>query len=339
MQRRLLLPAAVSALAIVVGIGCGNDSRGGSAGSGGSSGQVSLVAYSTPQEAYAQLIKAFQKTSAGKGASFGQSYGPSGDQARAVVAGQPADYAAFSLAPDMGKLVKAGLVANDWSQNSTHGFVTDSVVALVVRKGNPKHIHDWSDLVKPGVQVITPNVFSSGAAKWNVMAAYGSQVKGGKSPAQGRQFLQQLYQHVPVQPKSGRDALQTFVGGKGDVLISYENEAITAQHKGEKVDYITPDRTLLIQNPAAVVTKGKNAKKAAAFLKFVKTPQGQKIFASKGYRPVIPSLVDKKKFPTPSGLFTIDDLGGWDKVNKEFFDPDHSVVAEIEKKLGVSTDG
>jgi sulfate transport system substrate-binding protein len=333
-----LLPLTLLAALLAVVAGCGNDSRGG-ASSGGKGGKLSLVAYSTPQEAYASIIPAFQKTADGKGTSFGQSYGPSGDQARAVIAGLPADYVAFSLQPDMKKLVEEGLVAKDWDQNATKGFVTNSVVTLVVRKGNPKGIKTWDDLLRPGVQVITPNVFTSGAAKWNVMGAYGAAVKSGKSPKEAEAYLSKLYSHVPVQPKSGRDALQTFVGGKGDVLISYENEAITAQDKGEKVEYVTPDRTLLIQNPAAVMTKGKNVAKAKKFLAYVKSPEAQKLFAAKGYRPVLSNLVDKKKFPTPSGLFTIDDLGGWDTVNKKFFDPENSVVGDIEKKLGVSTNG
>jgi sulfate transport system substrate-binding protein len=342
MRKRLLPLAALLATTVLVAAGCGNDSRGGGGGGSSSSGggRVSLVAYSTPQEAYADVIKAFAKTSAGQGTTFSQSYGPSGDQARSVIAGLPADYVAFSLAPDMDKLVDEGLVAKNWADNKTKGFVTNSVVSLVVRKGNPKHITGWDDLVKPGVQVVTPNVFSSGSAKWNVMGAYGAQLKLGKSPAQAKQWLAQLYKHVPVQPKSGREALQTFTGGKGDVLISYENEALTAIRKGEKVDYVTPPQTLLIQNPAAVTIKdNKNPKASAAFLKFVTTPEAQKLFAAKGYRPVIPSLVNKQKFPTPKELFTIDSLGGWKKVNKEFFDPDNSVLATIEKNLGVSTDG
>jgi sulfate/thiosulfate-binding protein len=337
--RLRLLPLLLGAVALA-GAGCGNDSRGGgSGGSGGSAGRVSLVAYSTPQEAYAAIIPAFQQTPAGKGARFAESYGPSGDQARAVIAGLPADYVAFSLAPDMDKLVDEGLVAKDWNRNATKGFVTNSVVSLVVRKGNPKGIRSWDDLLKPGIEVITPNVFTSGAAKWNVMAAYGAAIRSGRSPAGARAFLAELYRHVPVQPKSGREALQAFVAGKGDVLLSYENEALTAQRKGEAVDFITPDRTLLIQNPAAVVTKGKNAAEARKFLAFVTTPRAQRLFAAKGYRPVLPRLVDKTRFPTPSGLFTIDELGGWKKVNKEFFDPQGSVVADIEKKLGVGTDG
>jgi sulfate transport system substrate-binding protein len=179
-NRGRLVAAVVSVSLVVLAAvlsGCGSSSASGSGG-----GKLALVAYSTPQEAYAQLIPAFQKTAAGKGVSFSQSFGASGDQARAVVSGLPADVVEFSLAPDMDKLVKAGLVDSKWDQNKWHGFVTDSVVTLVVRKGNPKGIHDWSDLVKPGIQVIEPNPFSSGGARWNIMAAYGAQIKEARRP-------------------------------------------------------------------------------------------------------------------------------------------------------------
>jgi sulfate/thiosulfate transport system substrate-binding protein len=322
---------AVAALAVAVAVsGCGSSSASGSSG-----GKVALVAYSTPQEAYAQLIPAFQKTVAGKGVSFSQSFGASGDQARAVVSGLPADVVEFSLAPDMDKVVKAGLVDSSWDQNKWHGFVTDSVVTLVVRKGNPKGIHDWSDLVKPGVQVIEPNPFSSGSARWNVMAAYGAQLKQGKTPAQALGYLQQLFKNVVVQDKSARDAMNTFTSGKGDVLIAYENEAINAQQKGKAVDYVTPKDTILIQNPIAITKDAKPA--AQKFVDWLHTDAAQKIFAERGYRPVISSLVDKSEFPTPADLFTIDDLGGWDKVMTQFFDPDSGSVAKIEQGLGVST--
>jgi sulfate/thiosulfate-binding protein len=328
--RRLLLPLGLVVAAVLAG--CGS-------GSSGSSNKVSLVAYSTPQTAYESIIAAFQKTSAGKGVTFQQSYGASGDQARAVIGGLPADYVAFSLAPDMDKLVDENLVDKNWTSQPHKGMITDSVATLVVRKGNPKGIKSWDDLLKPGVDVVTPNVFSSGSAKWNVMAAYGAFLKEGNSPDQAKAKLADLFKNVSVQPKSGRDALTTFTGGKGDVLISYENEAIGAQLKGEKVDYVTPDNTILIENPAAVTTDAKNKKGAQAFLDFARSPKGQKLFAAQGYRPVIKSLVDSKKFPTPSGLFTIDDLGGWDKANTEFFDPENSVMATIEKSKGVSTSG
>src|SRR5580704_19627790 len=171
---------ALALIAAAVGLtACGSSSSGGT-----NSKSVSLVAYSTPQGAFEKLIPAFQATAEGKGVSFSQSYGPSGEQSRAVVNGLHADVVNFSLAPDVEKLVKAGLVSPSWNQNATHGFVTNSVAVIIVRKGNPKHITGWSDLVKPGVQVITPNPFTSGAARWNIMAAYGAQVKEGKSPAQ-----------------------------------------------------------------------------------------------------------------------------------------------------------
>ena len=193
---------------------------------------------------------------AGEGTSFSSSYGASGDQSRAVESGLPADIVAFSLAPDITRLVKANIVSPDWTSEPHKGIVTDSVTTFVVRKGNPKHIKTWDDLLKPGVQVLTPNPFTSGGARWNIMAAYGAQLKQGKTPAQALAYLKELFtKHVPVQDKSARDALQTFTGGKGDVLLSYENEAITAQQKGEKVDYVTPDQTILIENPVAVTTK------------------------------------------------------------------------------------
>jgi sulfate/thiosulfate transport system substrate-binding protein len=306
-------------------------------GGGSSSDKLSLVAYSTPQEAYEQLIPAFQKTAPGKDIDFTQSYGASGDQERAVEAGLNADVVALSLAPDVDKLVKAGKVDSTWDQDKNGGFVTDSVVVLATRKGNPKNIKTWDDLLKPGVEVITPNPFTSGGARWNIMAAYGAQLEQGKSKQEALDYLNKLFENVAVQDKSAREALQTFTGGKGDVLISYENEAITAKDKGEDIDYTIPDQTILIQNPAAVTSDSKQPVDAKAFLTFLHSPEGQKIYASKGYRPVIPSLVDKAKFPTPPDLFKIDKLGGWSTVTDEFFDPDKGYLVDIEQKKGVPT--
>jgi sulfate/thiosulfate transport system substrate-binding protein len=328
----LLLPAAAA--------GCGGPAEEGAASGGdGSGGKLSLVAYSTPKEAYGELIPAFQKTAAGKGVSFTQSYGASGDQSRAVAAGLPADIVALSLAPDIDKLVEPGIVDANWTSQlaKTDGFVTNSVVVLAVRKGNPKNIHGWEDIVKPGVEVITPNPFTSGGAKWNLMAAYGSQIAQGKSPQEALDFLRKVLANTAVQDKSAREALQTFAGGKGDVLISYENEAITAQKADVNLDYVIPDQTILIQNPAAVTKDSKNADKAKAFLDWLITPEAQKIYASKGYRSVLPDLVDKSTYPDPKKLFKIDEFGGWSKVNDEFFDPEKGSVAAIENDLGVST--
>jgi sulfate transport system substrate-binding protein len=317
-------------LAVVVAA-CGDSS---SAGSGGSS-KLSLVAYSTPKEAYEGIIPAFEKTSAGKGVTFSQSYGASGDQARAVISGLPADVAALSLEPDITKLVKDNLVAPGWKSTPTKGIVTHSVVVIGVRPGNPKNIKGWDDLVKPGVQVLTPNPFTSGGARWNVMAAYGAQLEQGKTEAQATDYLKQLFKNVAVQDKSARESLQSFTAGKGDAIISYENEAITAQQKGQKLDYVVPDATILIENPIAATTKAGAA--AKAFVAYATSEPAQKIFAAKGYRSVIPALVDKQTYPVPPKQFDITKFGGWDAVMKKFFDPKDSVMQNVEAGLGVST--
>jgi sulfate/thiosulfate transport system substrate-binding protein len=336
MRIRTLLILLAGLAATALAAGCGGQS---SASGDGGSKKLTLAAYSTPKEAYAELIPAFQKTAVGKGTSFDQSYAASGEQERAVEGGLPADIVALSLEPDVTKLVKAGLVDQNWNKVTYDGFVTNSVVTLAVRKGNPKHIKGWDDLLKPGVEVITPNPFTSGGAKWNIMAAYGSQLEAGKSPAQAQDYVKKLLTKVPVLDKSAREALQTFSSGKGDVLIAYENEAITAQQKGEKLDYVTPAATLLIENPDAVVNKSKNKKAANAFLDFLRTDEAQKIFASKGYRSVNPKLVDANKYPRPKELFEISKFGGWGKVNDEFFDPDKGTIAKIFQSEGKSTGG
>jgi sulfate transport system substrate-binding protein len=298
--------------------------------------QLSLVAYSTPQAAYDQIIKAFQATPHGKNITFTESFGASGDQSRAVESGLSADVVAFSLAPDMTRLVKDGIVAADWSSANHKGMVTNSVVALVVRKGNPKHIATWADLTKPGVQVITPNPFTSGGARWNVMAAYGANSDKGANDAAGVAYLDALFHNVPVQDNSARAQLQTFVGGKGDVTIDYENDAIFAQQKGQAVEYIIPDKTILIENPVAVTAKSAHPGQAKAFLDFLYSDTAQRIFAQNGYRPVVGGIA-AGRFKTPAGLFTIADLGGWTPVIAKFFDPASSVMATIENRLGVPT--
>jgi sulfate/thiosulfate transport system substrate-binding protein len=336
---RMLSASVVAVVALVVA-GCGgsSDTKDSASSGGGGGAKLSLVAYSTPQVAYDELAPKFAATAGGKGASFSSSYGASGDQSRAVESGLPADIVAFSLAPDITRLVKANLVSPDWTSEPHKGIVTDSVTTFFVRKGNPKHIRTWDDLLKPGVEVLTPNPFTSGGARWNIMAAYGAQLRLGKSPAEALAYLKELFtKHVPVQDKSARDSLQTFTGGKGDVLLGYENEAITAQQKGEKIDYVTPDQTILIENPVAVTTKAKP--EAKKFLDFLWTPTAQTIFAKHGYRPVVLSVAAQftSEFPKPKTLFTIDDLGGWDKVMTDFFDPEKGSVAKIEEAAGVST--
>jgi sulfate/thiosulfate transport system substrate-binding protein len=330
-MRRIVL-TSVAAIALVATAVAGAAQHGTS---------LSLVAYSTPREAYEKLIPMFQATPRGKDVSFTQSYGASGDQARAVQAGLKADIVALSLAPDIDTLVRAGLVDPKWNRQSYRGMVTDSVVVFAVRDGNPKHIRSWDDLLKPGVQVITPNPFTSGGARWNVMAAYGAWRKLGKTKPQAQAKLLQLFQHVAVQDKSARDALNTFLAGKGDVLLTYENEAISAELAGQEVQYVIPRSTILIENPIAVIKTSSNRNAANAFIRFLKTPAAQQVFAGRGYRPILKSVLarNQRKFPVRPGQFTIDQLGlgGWTRVQKDFFDPDGGVMATIERKVGGAT--
>jgi sulfate transport system substrate-binding protein len=346
MKARTLAIAALVAAALALAVaGCGGASdsstaAGASGAAGAAKGELSLVAYSTPQVVYDQIIPGFQRTEAGQGIGFRESFGASGDQSRAVAAGQPADVVAFSLAPDMDKLAQAGIVARDWASTPTKGMVSDSVVVFVVRRGNPKHIRTWADLLRPGVRVLTPNPFSSGGAKWNLMAAYGAASGAGRNRQAGLAYVRDLItNHVVVQDKSGRESLQNFISGNGDVALSYENEAITAQRKGADVDYVVPRQTLEIENPIAVTTRSAHPAAARAFVRYALSPPGQEAFAAWGYRPVDRSVLaaHAARFPTPPGLFTIADLGGWPKVDDVYFDVDHGLFAQIEQDAGVST--
>ena len=256
MRRRILafIALAVTAAASLAGAAAlGDDARAGS-----QAGKLTLVAYSTPRAAYAELIPAFNKTAAGRDTSFEQSYGASGEQARAVVAGLKADVVALSLEPDVTTLVKAKLVGRNWNKDAYKGIVTRSVVVFAVRQGNPKKIRDWEDLVKPGVEIVTPNVQTSGGAKWNTMAAYGAMRKKGKTHAQAVAYLRTFYKHIVSQDKSAREALQTFLAGRGDVLLAYENEAIFAQQQKQPIFYVIPKATIRIENPIAVTTNSQN---------------------------------------------------------------------------------
>jgi sulfate transport system substrate-binding protein len=337
-RSRLLFAVLVAGLMAVTACGGASDSTTGSSSSDKGSKSLSLVAYSTPEVVYDEIEPLFQKTGDGEGVGFKSSFGASGEQSRAVEAGLKADVVSFSLEPDMDRLVKAGLVDSNWADTPSKGLVTTSLVSFIVRKGNPKGIKTWDDLLKPGVQVLTPNPFTSGAAKWNLLGAYGAKSDGGKNPQAGLAYLKELItKHVKVQDKSGRDALNTFTSGTGDVLLSYEYEATTAQKKGQDVDFVTPPDTIKIENPIAVTKDAKPA--AKSFLDFVLSKQGQEKFASWGYRPVNQEVFDanKAKFPEPKQLFTIRDLGGWSKVNDEMFDPEKGSVAKIEEDAGVST--
>jgi sulfate/thiosulfate transport system substrate-binding protein len=327
--------AVITAVAVA---GCGGDDDDSATASNGGGGKVDLVAYSTPETVYQDVIEpAFQDTPAGQDVDFSSSFGASGDQSRAVEAGQPASVVHFAQAGDMTRLVDAGLVSADWDKEQYDGIAEDSVVVLTVRKGNPEGLKSFDDLLTKDVDIVTPNPFSSGGARWNLMAVYGSQLDQGKSPDEALDAVKTVLEKTVVQPGSASDALTAFTQGQGDVLLSYENEAIRAQSEGEDVDYVVPPSTILIETPIAVTEDAPEA--AQAFLDFLWSDEGQRLWAENGYRPVNPDLVDPQKFPTPDDLFTIDKFGGWDKVNDEFFDESTGKVADIESELGVSTAG
>ena len=301
---------------------------------------LNLVAYSTPKPVMQKLITRFAHTGAGNGIAFSQSYGPSGSQARAIVAGQPASIAFLSTGLDIDALADAGLVSKSWDHAPYSSIAADSVVAFVVRKGNPKHIHTWADLTKSGIQVVTPNPFSSGSAKWNVLAAYAAARKSGMNDHKAVQFLTKLFKNVVAQDSSGSNAASTFFSGKGDVLITYESEAYAAFAAGKQGTLVVPTPTMLIELPMVAL---KNAPSAAkAFITYAHAPKQQAIFAANGYRPVVKSVLKRsdlaswaKKYGT-GPTFNIRDrlFGGWRKANRVWFDPNTGRMVGIERAVG-----
>jgi sulfate/thiosulfate-binding protein len=329
LQKTVLLAATVAALAVASAAAAGTN--------------LSLVGYSTPKAVMGKIIAAWQQTPDGKDASFSQSYGASTDQARAVANGLKADVVFLSTGDDVNLLVDAGLVDSKWNHQSYNGIGADTVVVFAVRNGNPKHIKSWADLVKPGVQVLTPNPFSSGSAKWNILAAYGAQRHLGKSDKQATAYVQQLFKHVVSQDTSGRNATNTFLAGKGDVLLTYESEALNARLNGQDIQYVIPRQTMLIELPIAVLKNSSNKDVANKFIRFVKSPPAQDLFAQYGFRPVNPASAKKyaDKFPARPGIFKIDDkqFGGWRNADKVWFDPNKGRMAKIERAVGGPTTG
>jgi sulfate transport system substrate-binding protein len=304
---------------------------------------LSLVAYSTPKTVMGKIIQAWQQTPDGKDVALSQSYGASTDQARAVGQGLKADVVFLSTGDDVNLLVDDGLVDSKWSRQSYGGIAADTVVVFAVRNGNPKHIKGWADLVKPGVQVITPNPFSSGSAKWNVLAGYGAARRLGKTDKQATAYVQNLFKHVVSQDSSGRNATNTFLSGKGDVLITYESEAFAARQNGQNIQYVVPRQSMLIELPIAVLKNSSNKDVANKFIRFVKSDTAQDLFGEYGFRPVNKKIAGKyaDKFPSRPGIFKIDDkyIGGWRNADRVWFDPNKGRMAKIERAVGGPTSG
>jgi sulfate transport system substrate-binding protein len=343
MKKTFKVAAALSAAGVLALTGCSSDS-----GSGGDAAEtIHLSAFSVMEAANEPVFKDFGSTDAGDGVEFEPSYGASGDQSRAVVAGSDADVVHYSLETDVTRLVDEGLVADDWKDNPTKGIATSSVVVFVVRAGNPKGIETWDDLIKPGVEVITPNPGSSGSARWNILAGWAHATGGTDDDAAGKAYLTKLLTNTIALPASGREATTAFTDGSGDVLLSYENEAILAKQSGADIDYVLPPDTLLIENPAAV-TKDASAA-ATAFLEFLTSTDAQADYAQSGFRPVVDGVDigevegandPADPFPTPDTLYTVDDnFGGWGKAADKFFGDGEEgnplgIVTELQQNLG-----
>ena len=343
MRKNFKAPLVATAVAAALALGACSTASGDSA----DSETISVNAFSVMEAANAPVFEDFEATDAGQGVTFETSYGASGDQSRAVVAGADADVVHYSLETDVTRLVDEGLVAEDWKDNATKGIATSSVVVFVVRKGNPEGIETWDDLVKPGVEIITPNPGSSGSARWNILAAWAHIVGNGGSEDDAKSFLTKLLNNTIALPGSGREATTAFTDGSGDVLLSYENEAILAKQNGADVDYIVPPDTLLIENPAAVTKDAGDA--AQAFLQFMTSPEAQADYAQSGFRPVVDGVDigevegandPSDPFPTPDQLFTIDgDFNGWGEAADKYFGDGEDgnplgIITELQQDTG-----
>jgi sulfate transport system substrate-binding protein len=293
--------------------------------------EVTLVSYAVTKAAHDQIIPKFVeqwKKEHNQNVTIKQSYGGSGSQTRAVIDGLEADVVHLALALDTKKIEKAGLIQPGWEQKAPNeAIVSKSVVAIVTREGNPKNIKTWADLTKPDVKVITANPKTSGGARWNFLAVWGGVTKTGGDENKALDFTKKVYKNVPVLPKDAREATDVFFKqGQGDALINYENEMILAKQQGEKLPYVVPDVNISIDNPVAVVDKNVDKhgtrEVAEAFVKFLYTPESQREFAKAGFRPVDPTVEKEveSQFPKIKTLFTVKDLGGWDKIQKQFFD-------------------
>lgn len=290
---------------------------------------LSFGSYSVTQDVYQKGIfpafATYWKKKTGQTVSFQASFDSSGAEARAVAAGEPADVVALSTPGDIETIQRAGLITHNWRYIPYHGFVTDSVVAIAVRKGNPKHIKNWSDLAKAGVVVDLPNPATSGGAKWDIDALYGSELKQGASASAAKAFLASIYKNVQKYDSSGEISISTFASGLGDAAISYENSILDASSNLKNFSKVIPTDTLLIQNPVAIVDKDVDGDGhrtlAQAFVNFLQSPQGQNIFVKYGFRSIRLNIEKQhaSKFPTPSGLFNVQNYGGWDKLNNELY--------------------
>lgn len=295
--------------------------------------ELTLVSFAVTKEAYTGIIPKFVekwKQEQNQNVTFKQSYGGSGSQTRAVLDGLEADIVHLALEPDTSRIEQGGLIDPGWQQEYPNGgIVSKSVAAIIVRDGNPKNIRNWTDLGKDDIATVTADPKTSGGARWNILALWGAITKSGGDETKATELISQVIKNAPVLPKDAREASDAFLKKQqGDALINYENEVILANLKGEKTEYVIPEVNISIDNPIAIVDKNvakHNTKEVAeAFVNYLYTPEAQTEFAKVGFRPVDQTVASQKeftdKFPAVKTLFTAKDLGGWDAINKQFFE-------------------
>ena len=324
---------AAGALVLLVGCSGGREVSGGGEGNGKGGGRqrLLLVSYAVTKGAYDRILPRFVaqwKAKTGQELEIKTSYGGSGTQTRAVIDGLEADVVTLALGADVLKLQEAGLIQPGWDKElPNNSVVTNSAVAFLTRAGNPKAIKSWPDLVKPGVTVVTANPKTSGGARWNFLGLWGSVSEAGGDAKKAEAYVSSVYSNVQNLPRDAREASDAFLKrDQGDVLLNYENEAILATRTGDlKAPFVVPELNIRIEGPVAVVDSvvdRKGTRKAAeALAAYLFTDEAQQVFAEEGFRPTSPSVWAKVKgkFAPVKQWFTVEDFGGWAKVNKEFF--------------------
>ncbi len=330
---------ACLALAALAAAACGNSSASTEASgecTPAETPQITFAAYSTPREAYGKIIPAFQEKwkeeHDDQQVIFTESYGGSTTQSQNVINGFEADIVALSLAPDVEVIADEGLITRDWTAVADKGMVSSSLVVFDVRPGNPEGIEDFDDLAKSGVEVLTPDPASSGGARWNILGAYGSAMRGYAGNEEGdeagaQELLQGIFSNVIVLDKSARDSIKNFESGNGDVAITYENEILTAQDAGLEDEMVLPPSTIMIENPVAVVDEYADkhcvTEVADAFVEFLHTEEAKELYTSVGFLrgtdPKEAAKGDGDVFPKVEDLFTVEDFGGWDELDEKLF--------------------
>jgi sulfate/thiosulfate-binding protein len=336
MVRRVLRWCAAGALTVaVVGVSaCGNAGGEEVAGSDSKDG-LALSAFTSAQSGWNAVLPAFLASPQGAGIKINPTYGASGELAQSVADGKSADLVNFSDEPSVTRLVGAGLVAPDWNAGPAAGGPFGSVITLMVRAGNPKNIHDWADLLQPGLEVVTPSPILSGSGKWGLLAAYAAMSNGNQDPAAGQAFVRTLIlEHIKIAPSTGREATDAFLNGSGDVLLTPESSAIDAERRSSSVLHVAPSQTLKVDNLVAVVNKGPHVQEATALKDYLYTPEAQRLWARAGFRPADPTVAAQfaSQFPVPEKLWTIDDLGGWNSIGPRFFDSENGVITKVFKE-------